>query len=63
MKKAAALIIALSLLLCGCGTEQPEAETDDTKLQIVCSCFQEAEPQQHRRVHPAAQARSGGPLL
>ncbi len=39
MKKAAALIIALSLLLCGCGTEQPEAETDDTKLQIVCSCF------------------------
>ena len=39
MNKAAALIIALSLLLCGCGTEQPEAETDDTKLQIVCSCF------------------------
>lgn len=39
MKKAAALIIALSLLLCGCGTAQPEAETDDTKLQIVCSCF------------------------
>ncbi|MGM9592700.1 MAG: metal ABC transporter substrate-binding protein [Oscillospiraceae bacterium] len=39
MKRFAALIIALSLLLCGCGTAQPEPETDDTKLQIVCSCF------------------------
>lgn len=39
MKKFAALIIALSLLLCGCGTAQPEPVTDDTKLQIVCSCF------------------------
>lgn len=39
MKRFAALIIALSLLLCGCGTAQPEPEMDDTKLQIVCSCF------------------------
>ena len=39
MKRVIALIMALSLLLCGCGTVQPEAETDDTKLQIVCSCF------------------------
>lgn len=39
MKRVIALIMALSLLLCGCGTVQPESETDDTKLQIVCSCF------------------------
>lgn len=38
-KKLAALIAALAILLCGCGTAQTDAETDDTKLQIVCSCF------------------------
>lgn len=39
MRKAIALIIALSLILCGCASSQPEAETGDTKLQIVCSSF------------------------
>lgn len=39
MKRVIALILALSLILCGCASSQPEAETDDAKLQIVCSSF------------------------
>lgn len=39
MKRVIALILALSLILCGCASSQPEVETDDTKLQIVCSSF------------------------
>ena len=34
-----ALIMAPSLILCGCGAAEPEPETDDAKLQIVCSSF------------------------
>ena len=38
MKKLIAFIIALCLSMCACTSVQ-EAETDPSKLQIVCSCF------------------------
>lgn len=37
MKRLAALLIILSLLLCACGTV--DETVDPSKLQIVCSCF------------------------
>ena len=37
MKRTAALVILLSLLLCACG--RTETPPDETKLQIVCTCF------------------------
>lgn len=39
MKRAIALILLMTLLLCGCGQASLKPSDDDGKLSIVCSCF------------------------